>query len=87
MPDVFIPPRLRPLTENRESVFVSGSTLGELIDNLEADHPGIRDRLCDANGIRPELSVSIDDSIVSNGLATHIPPNAEIHFLPALGGG
>ncbi len=87
MPTVFIPPMLRPLAENRESISVTGSTLSEVIEQLETLCPGIRSRLCDENGVRPELSVSVDDSIVSKGLAEVVSKDAEIHFLPALGGG
>lgn len=84
---VFIPPLLRPIAGGAESALVPPGTLGEVIDAIEALHPGLRDGLCNADGIRPELSVSIGDAIVSRGLAEPIEAGLEVHFLPALGGG
>lgn len=78
---------LRGLTANRQSVQVEGTTLGEVIEALESIHPGIKARLCVDGDVRPELSASIGDTIISHGLAEPTPANVEIHFLPALGGG
>ena len=87
MPTVFIPPLLRRLTDDRQSVQVEGTTLREVVDALEARYPGVREKLCHDDEVRPELSVSIGDNLISHGLAEPVPPNSEIHFLPALGGG
>lgn len=87
MARVFIPPMLRRLTGGANVADVPGQTLAEVIDQLEARFPGVRARICDGDDIRPELSVSIGDTIVSRGLAEPVDAEAEVHFLPALGGG
>ena len=87
MPRVFVPPLLRTLTGGNECVDIEGATLRDVVVALESAYPGLQAKLCNGDEIRPELSVSIDDAIVSTGLAEVVPPDCEIHFLPALGGG
>src|SRR5919109_786657 len=41
---------LRPLTKGQGEVETKGATILEVIDNLNASHPGIKDRLCDEKG-------------------------------------
>lgn len=87
MPRVFIPRTMCSLTEGEEVVEVAGANLGQVIDNLERRFPGIRLRLCQEDGIRPGLSVAVAGSIATLGLLQRTDPDAEIHFLPAIGGG
>lgn len=47
---VRIPTTLRPLSGGVSTVSVEGATLGEVLANLEAVHPGFKDRLFDDNG-------------------------------------
>ncbi len=44
---VRIPTTLRTLTGGASEVQVEGATVGDVIANLEAAHPGFRDRLLD----------------------------------------
>ena len=74
-------------TEGVEIVEVAGANLGQVIDNLERRFPGIKARLCQDGNIRPGLMVSVADSIATLGLLQRTGPEAEIHFLPAIGGG
>ena len=46
--EVRIPTILRTYTGGEKAVEASGSTLIELIDDLEGNHPGIKDRLIEA---------------------------------------
>ncbi len=46
--EVRIPTILRTYTGGEKAVEASGSTLSELIDDLESNHPGIKDRLIEA---------------------------------------
>ncbi len=46
--EVRIPTILRTYTNGEKSVEATGATLTELIDDLEANHPGIKDRLMEA---------------------------------------
>ena len=47
--EVRIPTILRTYTDGAKSVTGSGGTLAALIENLEANHPGIKDRLIDGS--------------------------------------
>jgi len=87
MPTVWIPSLLRDLTHGRETVTVVGGTLRQVIESLEKDYPGIKARLCDANGLRPGLAIAIDSQLSRPGLSEPIGEQSEVHFLPAVSGG
>jgi sulfur-carrier protein len=87
MPTVWIPPLLRKLTDDRESIEVAGATLREVIDALESQCPGIKDRLCIDSSVRPGLSVVIDSQINREGMSAPVKPHSEVHFVPAVSGG
>lgn len=84
---VWIPPLLRDLTEGRESALASGSTIAQLIADLERQYPGIQERLCRGDGLRPGLAVIVDSQATTLGLRATLKPDSEVHFLPAIGGG
>ena len=52
MARVFIPAALRSLTDGLSVVDVPGASVGEIIDELDAQWPGMRNRLCDDGRIR-----------------------------------
>jgi len=87
MAHVFIPPQLRDLTSGAGKVTAEGTTVREVVDSLEAQYPGIRDRLCRSGELAPALQVSVDHVMSQRGLRAKVAPNSEIHFLPAFGGG
>jgi molybdopterin converting factor small subunit len=87
MATVWIPALLRSLTAGQESVRVAGATLGELIDNLDRQFPGIKSKLCQGDSIRPGLSIVIDGQVARGGLSESAPENCEVHFIPAIAGG
>ena len=87
MPRVFIPPLLRALTEGQEVVEVPGKNVGQVIEALEGQFPGIRSRLCDDDGLQAGISVVVGGSFSSLGLHQRTEPESEVHFLPAIGGG
>ena len=62
MPTIWIPALLRPLTNGEETIQVSGQTVLEVIDRLEAKYPGIKARLCQDDQPRPGIAVVIDSS-------------------------
>jgi molybdopterin synthase sulfur carrier subunit len=87
MPTVHIPAPLRALTADESDVTVSGGTLGELADGLEARFPGIRARLVEGERIRPGLAVFVNSVQVSPKLTTKVAEDADIYFAPAIAGG
>ena len=50
--EVRIPTILRTYTGGEKAVSGEGSTLSELIENLEASHPGLKERLIDGEDLR-----------------------------------
>ena len=87
MATVFIPSQWRDLTGEVLQLELSGATLREIAAGLEAKFPGIAERLVEGDAIAAGLAVSIDGAIASRGLRSPVPPQAEVHFLPAIGGG
>ncbi len=87
MPRIFIPPMLRPLTENHESVETNAPTVREAIADLEAKFPGFESRLCVDDNLRPDIAVAIDGRVSPRGLRQKLTADCEVHFLPAIGGG
>ena len=47
---VRIPTPLRRMTGGKDKVEVESSTLGEMVDTLESEYPGFKERLLDENG-------------------------------------
>jgi molybdopterin synthase sulfur carrier subunit len=84
---VWIPSLLQNLTGDADKVVVSGATVGEIIDNLEARFPGIKGRLVHDGKIRPHIAVAIDGDVSPEGLEQEAQESSEIHFIPALSGG
>ncbi len=87
---VKIPTQLRSLTGGRGEVEASGSTIQDLIEDLEARHPGVRERLLDdSGGLRRFVNVYLDDEDVRflEGLKTQIPESASVSIIPAVAGG
>ncbi|MFM8531123.1 MAG: MoaD/ThiS family protein [Ilumatobacteraceae bacterium] len=87
---VRIPTTLRPLSGGNSTEQVEGSTLGEVLANLEAAHPGFRDRLFDdQGGLRRfvNLFVADDDVRYLQGLETPVPAGETVSIIPAVAGG
>jgi molybdopterin synthase sulfur carrier subunit len=89
MPDVWIPLQLRRLTGGQQCVQVSGTTIRQVIDNLEGTFPGLKAELYDEEEdmVMPGLAVVVDGETSQLGLLEQVREDSEIHFLPALGGG
>jgi len=87
MATVFIPPPLRAAAEGNPQVEVTGSTLRQVVRELDEKFPGLADRLCADDDLAPGLAVSVDGHLSTQGLLTRIGPESEVHFLPAVGGG
>jgi molybdopterin converting factor small subunit len=88
---VRVPTILRSLTGGQSEVAVDGpATLGELLDTLEGQHPGIRGRVLDDDGkLRRFVNVYVGDEDVrfAGGLQTQTPDGATVSIIPAVAGG
>jgi molybdopterin synthase sulfur carrier subunit len=87
--EVRIPTILRTYTDGAKSVTGSGGSLAELIEDLEANHPGIKDRLIEGNDLRRFVNVYVNDEDVrfTGGLETSLSDGDQVTVLPAVAGG
>jgi sulfur-carrier protein len=86
---VRIPTPLRTLTGGKDEVPAAGKTLRELIEDLEKNYPGLKDRLCDEKGIRRFVNVYQNEEDVRflDGLDTAVKDGDAISVVPAIAGG
>lgn len=85
-----IPTTLRTLTGGESQVEVQGSTVGEVLADLDAKHPGFKDRLFDADGdlLRfVNVFVADDDVRYLDGVNTPVPDGETVAIIPAVAGG
>lgn len=87
---VLIPTPLRKLTDNQEKVTVSGLSVGEALDDLGRQYPGITERICDNQGeLRRfvNLFVNGEDVRFEGGKAAAVKDGDELSIVPAIAGG
>jgi len=86
---VRIPTPLRTLTGGQDEVTAEGRTVGELIESLEKNHPGIRERLVDDKGVRRFVNSSVGEEDIRflDGLKTELKAGDAVSILPAIAGG
>jgi molybdopterin synthase sulfur carrier subunit len=85
-----IPSVLRTLTNGKETIEVTASTVDEALAALEAAHPGIKARLCDDQGkLRKFVNVFVGEEDVRflDGQATAVKDGELIDIVPAIAGG
>ena len=89
MPTVRIPPILRPETGGNRNVESPGGTVREVLENLVATYPAIRDRVFEGSDLPQFLNVFVDgtDVRLTEGLETEVPESATVILLPAVAGG
>lgn len=87
MATVFIPSLMQNLTDGKHRVEIEGATVRQVVENLEAAFPGMKDRLVENNQIKLSISVAVDGEVSPIGMLEKVGETSEVHFLPALGGG
>ncbi len=90
MATVRIPAPLRKYTDGKEEVPAAGSTIGDLIDDLEANYPGIKSRLCDEDGaVRKFVNIYANEDDIRHlqDLKTPVKDSDEVSIIPAIAGG
>ena len=87
---VRIPTPLLKLTQNKPEVEVSGNTIELLIDNLDANYPGIKERIYDeSDNIRRFVNIYLNDEDIRflEGKSTAVNDGDEVSIIPAIAGG
>ena len=87
---VRIPTPLRRMTNGQDKVEMEESTLSVMIDKLEGDFPGFKERLIDESGeLRYFVNIYLNGEDVRflEGLATAAKSGDEISIVPAVAGG
>jgi molybdopterin synthase sulfur carrier subunit len=89
MATVRIPTPLRTLTGGEDQVQAAGDTVKDVIETLEKNHPGIRERLLDEKGVRRFVNIYVGDEDIRflDGLGTKLKTTDEISIVPAIAGG
>ena len=85
-----IPTSLRRFVGGVDQVDVSGQNVREALDGLEEAHPGIKSKICDAEGnLRRFINVyaNQEDIRFLDNLETHLAEGAELQIVPAIAGG
>ena len=88
--EVLIPTPLRGFTNGAARVSARGATVGELLDALEEEHPGLSERIRESDGqLRRFVNVFVNGENVRerNGADTPLRPGDEVGIIPAMAGG
>ena len=87
---VLIPAPLRRFTDGAAKVSATGTTIAEMVDNLEAGYPGIKDKICEPDGrIRRFVNVFVNGANIrsGDGPQTALKAGDEVGIVPAMAGG
>ncbi len=89
MSTVKIPPVLRESVGGNRSLPAQGATVNEVLADLFANHPALRDRVTEDGALSPFVNVYVNDRDVRyrDGLDTAVGPDDTVILLPAMAGG
>lgn len=90
MATVRLPTQLRSLAQGASEVQVTGTTIAELLDNLDDNFRGIGERLRDESGqIRRFINIYVNDEDIRflDGVRTELSEEARVSIIPAVAGG
>lgn len=87
---VRIPTPLRAVTKGAGEVYGEGANVGELIESLERQFPGIRERLVEERGeLRRFINIYVNQEDIRflQGKSTVLKDGDEVSIVPAIAGG
>lgn len=87
---LYVPTPLRKLTNGKSKVEIAATSIVELIERAEAQYPGFRERVLDADGeIKRFINVFVNgvDIRTLQGKATRVKDGDEVSVIPAMAGG
>ncbi|MFJ1460237.1 MoaD/ThiS family protein [Nocardia wallacei] len=86
---VSIPTIMRTHTGGEKRVQATGATLAAVIDDLENNYSGLKERLLSDGKLNRYVNIYVDDEDVrfAGGLAAEVPEGGTVTILPAVAGG
>jgi molybdopterin synthase sulfur carrier subunit len=86
---VRIPTPLQKLTNGKADVECGAKSINDLIDELERDYPGLKERLTDEGRVRRFINIYVNDEDIRflNKEATALKDGDNISIVPAIAGG
>jgi len=87
---VRIPTPLQKLTLDKDIVECNAETIKDLVESLDKDYPGLKERICDENGkIRRFLNIYVNDEDIRflDMDQTALKDGDEVSIIPAIAGG
>jgi molybdopterin synthase sulfur carrier subunit len=87
---VRVPTPLRRFTGGAEQVNADGASIAAVVNDIEHNHPGIKERICDDQGnIRRFVNIFVngDDIRFLDNLETALKDGDEVSIVPAIAGG
>lgn len=88
--NITVPAAMRQLTQGKPLIQATGSTIRELIADVDRHYPGLKARICDDNGnIRKFIAIFVNsrDIRTLQGADTSLIGNEEIVLVAAVAGG
>lgn len=86
---VSIPTILRPLTNNQKQVEIAGSNVMEVINRMEENFPGFKEKLISKGKQHQFINIYVNDNDIRfcDGLTTNLKDGDSLTILPAVAGG
>ncbi|NOS35109.1 MAG: MoaD family protein [Deltaproteobacteria bacterium] len=87
---VRIPTPLRKITNGSDEVSAEGGTITTVIDDLDKNYPGLKERICDEEGkLRRFVNLYVNDEDIRfmSNMETELKDGDEISIVPAIAGG
>jgi len=87
---VRIPTPLRKITNGADEVNAEGANVAALIEDLEKNFPGLKERICEPDGkLRRFVNLYLNDEDIrfKKNLETELKDTDELSIIPAIAGG
>jgi len=87
---VRIPTPLRKLTNGADEVAADGANVSAVIEDLEKNYPGLKERICEPDGkLRRFVNIYLNDEDIrfKNNMDTELKDSDELSIIPAIAGG
>lgn len=85
-----IPTPLRKLTNGADEVMAEGRNITEIIEDLEKNYPGLKERICETDGkLRRFVNIYLNDEDIrfKKNMETELKDSDELSIIPAIAGG